>query len=81
MICWTRGRTLGMQAWKLVILAGEGERRPSVREGSVRFVGAALSLALGGAGYLAALFDDQHRAWHDRWSHTWLRLRVTVPDG
>ena len=80
-VCWTRGRTLGMQAWKLVILAGEGGRRPTFGEASVRFGSAALSMALGGAGYLAALVDGERRTWHDRWSHTWLRLRVTVPDG
>lgn len=80
-ICWTRGRTLGMQAWKLVILAEEGGRRPNLREASVRFGGAALSLGLAGAGYVAALVDKQNRAWHDRWSHTHLVLRVTARDG
>ncbi len=80
-ICWTRGRTLGMQAWKLVILADEGGRRPNLGEASLRFVCAAVSLGLAGAGYLAALFDGQHRSWHDRWSHTHLVLRVTVRDG
>jgi uncharacterized RDD family membrane protein YckC len=80
-LCWTRGRTLGMQAWKLVILAGEGDRRPNLREATLRFLGAVLSFALGGAGYLAALFDKEHRAWHDRWSHTRLVLRVTARDG
>ncbi len=80
-LCWTRGRTLGMQAWKLVILADAGERRPNLREASIRFLGAALGFALGGVGYGAALFDDQHRAWHDRWSHTRLVLRVTARAG
>ena len=79
-VCWTRGRTLGMQAWRLVILARDGERRPDWREVSVRFVGATLSLALCGAGYLAALFDAENCTWHDRWSRTRLVCRVTERD-
>ena len=79
-LCWTRGRTLGMQAWKLVIVAGEGTRRPQLGEATLRFLGAAVSIAVGGAGYVAALFDREHRAWHDRWSHTRLVLRLTVHD-
>lgn len=80
-LCWTRGRTLGMQAWKLVILAEGAERRPTLREASLRFVGALACFTLGGIGYLAALFDRDRRAWHDRWSHTRLVLRVTARDG
>ncbi len=79
-VCWRRGRTLGMQAWRLAIVAGDGERRPDWREISVRFVGAMVSQALCGAGYLAALFDAENRTWHDRWSRTRLVLRVTVRD-
>ena len=80
-LCWTRGRTLGMQAWKLVILAESGERRPTLREATLRFCGALVSFALGGAGYAAALFDREQRSWHDRWSHTRLVLRVTARGG
>jgi uncharacterized RDD family membrane protein YckC len=79
-VCWTRGRTLGMQAWKLVILADEGGHRPNLRQATLRFLGAALSVGLAGAGYVAALLDKEHRSWHDRWSHTHLVLRVTAPD-
>ena len=78
-ICWRRGRTLGMQAWGLEIVAGNGERRPHWSEIGVRFAGAMVSLC--GVGYLAALFDAQNRAWHDRWSHTRLVLRVTGRGG
>lgn len=80
-LCWTRGRTLGMQAWKLVILAENGERRPTLGEATLRFFGALVSFALGGAGYVAALFDRDQRSWHDRWSHTRLVLRVTARGG
>lgn len=80
-LCWTRGRTLGMQAWKLVILADDGARRPNLREATLRFAGAAASFALLGAGYLAALLDRDRRTWHDRWSHTHLVLRITARGG
>jgi uncharacterized RDD family membrane protein YckC len=80
-LCWTRGRTLGMQAWKLVILAENGARRPTLREATLRFLGALVSFALGGAGYAAALFDRDKRCWHDRWSHTRLVLRLTARGG
>lgn len=80
-LCWTRGRTLGMQAWKLVILAEGAERRPTLREATLRFVAAMASFATAGIGYLAALVDRDKRTWHDRWSHTRLVLRVTARDG
>jgi len=69
-LCWTRGRTLGMQAWKLAIVSSRTAQPPSWREAAVRFGGAAVSLGCGGLGYLAALFDAEGRTWHDRWSHT-----------
>ena len=80
-LCWTRGRTLGMQAWKLVILAEGAARRPTAAEATLRFVAATVSFAVLGLGYLAALVDSDRRTWHDRWSHTRLVLRVTARDG
>lgn len=103
-LCWTRGRTLGMQVWKLVMVAGAGDRRPTWREAVLRFIGAGLSFLLGlaayqalkrtgmphaefglllaFAGYVPALFDAEHLAWHDRWSGTrLLRRRVTASGG
>lgn len=76
--CWRRGRTLGMQAWRLEIVAENGERRPYWGEIAARFAGAMVSQLLCGAGYLAALFDAQNRTWHDRWSRTRLVMRVTA---
>ena len=73
--CWTRGSTLGMQAWKIVIVAGDGVRRPRAYEVLVRFLAATFVLATGGVGYFAALFDAEGRTWHDRWSGTRLRRR------
>ena len=68
-VSWVRGRTLGMQAWKLSIQTSAGGR-PQLRHCALRFAAAALSAALFGLGYLAALFDAEHRTWHDRASST-----------
>lgn len=68
-ICWTRGRTLGMQAWKLEIERVDGAR-PGWGEASRRFLFAAAALACGGLGYLLALRDPERRAWPDRYSGT-----------
>ncbi|MEQ8232072.1 MAG: RDD family protein [Gammaproteobacteria bacterium] len=66
---WTRGRTIGMQAWKIEIVSVDGGR-PRWDAAGRRFLAAALSLALGGAGYLVALADPARRTWPDRWSRT-----------
>ncbi len=68
--CWTRGRTLGMQAWKLEIVADSEARSPNWRESVLRFASALVSFLCFGLGYLAALWDPQGRTWHDRWSRT-----------
>lgn len=65
---WTRaGQTLGMQAWRLRIDRLDGGRINS-RQALLRLAGAAVSLACGGLGYWAALWDPEKRTWHDRWS-------------
>lgn len=69
-VCWRRGRTLGMQAWKLEIVSTRADRPLTWREALVRFGGASISMLLCGAGYLAAVLDPQGRTWHDRWSHS-----------
>lgn len=75
-LCWTRGRTLGMQAWKLELISTRaGARRITWGQALARFAAAALALAPAGAGYLAACFDGQGRTWHDRLSHTRLVRR------
>jgi uncharacterized RDD family membrane protein YckC len=75
-LSWTRGRTLGMQAWKIEIVDAAGAR-PGWRAVCVRFLAAAVSLAAGGLGYLVALTDRERRTWPDRWSGTRL-VRRTV---
>ena len=68
--CWTRGRTLGMQVWKLEIVSVRAARPPTWPESLWRFGGALVSFLCFGLGYLAALWDPQGRTWHDRWSRT-----------
>jgi uncharacterized RDD family membrane protein YckC len=73
-ICWTRfGQSLGMRVWRLRLMRLDGSR--------VRWRDALLRLASGivawlplALGVLAAAWDSEHRAWHDRLSRT----RVTT---
>jgi uncharacterized RDD family membrane protein YckC len=74
-VSWRRGRTLGMQAWKIEIVTGNAER-PSLAACVLRFCAASVSAAALGLGYLAALVDPGGRTWHDRISGTQL-----VPSG
>ncbi|MGE0486622.1 MAG: RDD family protein [Gammaproteobacteria bacterium] len=75
-LSWTRGRTLGMQAWKIEIVDGAG-RRPGWRAVVLRFLAAAVSLGAGGLGYFVALADRERRTWPDRWSGTHLVRRAS----
>lgn len=70
----TRGRTLGMQSWHLVIENDEG-RRPSLQQASVRFLAAILSWLPLGLGYFWQLWDPDRLTWHDRLSGTRLLYR------
>ena len=74
-VCWRRGRTLGMQAWKLEIVDLAG-RRPGWGAILRRLLAAVVSLGLGGCGYWLAWLDAERRTWPDRWSGTRL-----VPQG
>ena len=67
-LSWTRGRTLGMQAWKLEIQACADTRRLTWKQALIRFAGATLSIAFFGFGYFSALTDTENRTWHDRLS-------------
>lgn len=73
-LSWTRGRTLGMQAWKLEIVTTAGAR-PGWLDSTRRFLAAFLALAPAGLGYLVALFDRERLCWTDRWSGTRLVRR------
>jgi len=74
--CWfwlKNGQTLGMQAWRIKLQSFAGTP-PSVRQGLIRGVGAALSAGCLGLGYLWCMVDRRGRYWHDWLSGTELRL-------
>jgi len=62
---WMRsGQTLGMQAWRIKLVSVRGDRVTAV-QAILRCLGAALSAAALGLGYLWCLVDRQGRCWHD----------------
>ena len=68
----TKGRTLGMQSWRLQLEDGDG-RVPGIGPCSVRFVVAILSWLALGLGFLWQLVDRDNLTWHDRASGTRIR--------
>jgi uncharacterized RDD family membrane protein YckC len=67
---WTRGgRTLGMQAWRLRLVAVPGGPL-GWGHAARRFAAALLSWACLGLGFVWILVDREGRAWHDRLSGT-----------
>jgi uncharacterized RDD family membrane protein YckC len=76
---WTRGgQTLGMRAWGLRVVQGNGASMTWAQAG-LRFAGAVLSWGALGAGFLWVLVDKDGLAWHDRWSGTRLVLVQRSP--
>jgi uncharacterized RDD family membrane protein YckC len=74
---WCRGgQTPGMRAWALRVEMNDG-RPVTVNVAALRLVGALISAALLGLGFLWILFDPQKRGWHDRLSST--RVLWTKP--
>lgn len=74
---WTHGgQTVGMRAWRVRLVQANGEA-VTWNKALLRFAAALLSWAVCGLGFLWALFDPEHLAWHDRLSGT--RLIVTTP--
>ncbi len=67
--CWVRGQTLGMRAWRLRIQGPDGAPPRWPRAG-LRYLGALLSWALLGAGFLWMLADPERKSLHDRISGT-----------
>lgn len=59
------GRTLGMRLFSLEIIDIEENDYPSFHQAAVNSVVYLFSLALGGLGFLPALFNDERRAAHD----------------
>jgi uncharacterized RDD family membrane protein YckC len=65
-VSWTRvGATIGMRAWKLRLVSGDGAR-VGARTAALRYALALVSLALLGCGFWYAWFDAGRRTWHDR---------------
>jgi uncharacterized RDD family membrane protein YckC len=67
------GQTLGMQAWRLRLRNLRGGT-VSYRQVALRCLGACLSIAALGLGYLWCLVDREGRTWHDYLSGTELEL-------
>ena len=68
-----KGQTLGMQAWRIRLRSRDG-KDISHRQVLLRCLGAALSAAALGLGYLWCLVDRSNLSWHDRLSGTELEL-------
>lgn len=75
-----KGQTLGMQAWRIKLYSLRGDTI-SVRQAVLRCLGAGLSLAAFGLGYLWSLFDPEGRCWHDYLSGTALKLLPKTKGG
>ncbi|MES9990337.1 MAG: RDD family protein [Candidatus Thiodiazotropha sp.] len=71
---WTRGgQTLGMRAWRLKLVAMNGEK-VGWQHAVKRHFAALLSLLVFGLGFIWILVDREKLAWHDRLSQTRLVL-------
>ena len=67
---WTHGgQTAGMRAWQIRLVSATGGR-VTLGAASLRFVAAMLAALPLGLGFVASLWDPQHRCWHDHWSRT-----------
>ncbi|MGB7903578.1 MAG: RDD family protein, partial [Steroidobacteraceae bacterium] len=75
---WTqRGQTLGMASWRLRVQRDDGFLL-TWRDVAVRLGGSLLSWLPAGLGWVWALFDREHRTWHDSLSHSRV---VVLPKG
>ena len=73
-IFWIKnGQTLGMQAWRIKLVDFRGNP-PTISKALARCLGACLSAACLGLGYLWCLVDRNKRYWHDYISRTELIL-------
>ena len=73
-IFWIKsGQTLGMQAWRIQLVDFSGDP-PTASKALARCLGACLSAACLGLGYLWCLVDRNKRYWHDYLSRTELIL-------
>ncbi|MDH3281586.1 MAG: RDD family protein [Gammaproteobacteria bacterium] len=72
------GQTLGMRAWRVRVTRLDGAPL-SWSDASLRFVSAGLSWLCGGLGFAWMWFDRDGCTWHDRLSHTHLRIVAREP--
>lgn len=63
------GQTLGMRAWRIRVMAGDGAALSWPRA-LVRFAAGVLALLPLGLGLWWGIFDSQRRGWHDRLTNT-----------
>jgi len=68
------GQTLGMQAWRIKLIRSSDGETATAGQALLRCVGALLSAACLGLGYLWCLIDRNRRCWHDYVSGTELIL-------
>jgi uncharacterized RDD family membrane protein YckC len=72
------GQTLGMRAWRIRVVQDDGQNVCWARA-AIRFLGAILSWAALGVGFVWVIIDPAGRAWHDRLSKTRLMLLPKAP--
>lgn len=70
--CFKRGRTFGMQAWRLELTSENGGKITDYQI-LVRMIGGIFSFLFFGIGYLFILFNHRKRSLHDIASKTYLR--------
>ena len=70
--CFKKGRTFGMQAWRLE-LQSENGGKISDYQILIRMIGGTFSFLFFGIGYLFILFNQRKRSLHDIASKTYLR--------
>lgn len=80
--CWTHGgQTIGMRAWRLVLIDTQSGRSIGWPQAGLRFLAAALSALPAGLGFAWSLGDPEHRTWHDRLSRSALKQRARASAG
>lgn len=72
---WTHGgQTLGLRAWKLVVLTSD-QHPINWKQAAIRFGAALLSWLALGAGFFQIIADKNNYSWHDRLSKTYLYFK------
>jgi uncharacterized RDD family membrane protein YckC len=72
-ICWRKGQTLGMKAWRIQLASHQSSI--SWMTSVVRFLVALASLLCLGMGFFWSLFHPRKATWHDLASGTYLVIK------